>query len=182
MNDMDRYTVITGGPGSGKTTLIEALATLGYRTMPEGGRAIIQDQVEIGGQALPWADQYAFAELILSWEMRSHREAMAFDEPVIFDRGVPDTIGFLRVNDLPVPPHMDAAARLCRYARRVFVAPWWPDIFGQDAERKQSADEAERTFEIMVDTYAAYGYEPLILPLASVEERARFVIDRLRAA
>jgi len=180
MNNIDRFTVITGGPGSGKTTLIEALAAMGCQTMPEGGRAIIQDQVAIDGQALPWADQYAFAELILSWEMRSHREAMALDGPVIFDRGVPDTIGFLRVNDLLVPPHMDKAAQLCRYARQVFVAPWWPDIFDQDAERKQSADEAERTFEIMVDTYAAYGYEPLILPLAPVEERARFVIGHLR--
>lgn len=38
--------------------------------MPEAGRAIIQDQVAIGGAALPWADRLAFSELMLGWELR----------------------------------------------------------------------------------------------------------------
>jgi hypothetical protein len=55
----------------GKTTLIDALAAEGIRHMPEAGRAIIRDQVAIGGTALPWADRAAFAELMLGWELRS---------------------------------------------------------------------------------------------------------------
>src|SRR3546814_21067132 len=43
--------------------------------MPEAGRAIIRDQVAIGGAALPWADSAAFAELMLGWELRSWHEA-----------------------------------------------------------------------------------------------------------
>lgn len=50
MNTGERFIVITGGPGSGKTTLIEALARAGFQTMPEAGRAIIQDQARIGGR------------------------------------------------------------------------------------------------------------------------------------
>jgi len=45
----DRRFVITGGPGSGKSTLIDALAGHGIFSMPEAGRSIIQDQVAIGG-------------------------------------------------------------------------------------------------------------------------------------
>src|SRR5690606_24846529 len=41
---IDRFVVVTGGPGSGKTTLMSALAAEGVRTMPEAGRGIIQDQ------------------------------------------------------------------------------------------------------------------------------------------
>jgi predicted ATPase len=37
-----RLFVITGGPGSGKTTLIDALAQCGVSTMPEAGRDIIE--------------------------------------------------------------------------------------------------------------------------------------------
>jgi len=33
--------VITGGPGSGKTSLIDALSRRGFPSMPEAGRAII---------------------------------------------------------------------------------------------------------------------------------------------
>src|SRR5690606_35578750 len=91
----ERFHVVTGGPGAGKSTLIEALAVLEYPHMPEAGRAIIRDQVEIGGQALPWADRPAFAELMLSWERRSCRAGAAFGGPVLFVRGAPVAVGYL---------------------------------------------------------------------------------------
>ena len=37
--------------------------------MPEAGSAIIQDQTAIRGEALPWSDRSAFAELMLAWEI-----------------------------------------------------------------------------------------------------------------
>jgi predicted ATPase len=58
--DSNRLFVITGGPGSGKSALVDALLQRGICTMPEAGRAIIQDQVAIGGEALPWSDRRAF--------------------------------------------------------------------------------------------------------------------------
>lgn len=173
--------VITGGPGSGKSTLIDALASLGFTTMPEAGRAIIRDQSAIDGIALPWNDPRAFAELMLSWELRSHRAARGAGGPAIFDRGVPDIVGYLRFCGLPVPPHLDKAARIFRYNRMVFVAPPWPEIFGQDGERKQTWQEAEATYKAMVEAYPAYGYELVPLPLASVDERAAFVAGRIRS-
>jgi predicted ATPase len=172
----DRLFVITGGPGSGKSTLIDALAAHGICSMPEAGRAIIQDQVAIGGEALPWSDRLAFAELMLSWEMRSYRAAQKLTGPVIFDRGVPDVIGYLRVSGIPVPPHVDRAARIFRYHHRVFIAPPWPEIFADDAERKQSFAEAKATYEAMVETYSGLGYGLIQLPLDSVEERVQFVL------
>src|SRR3546814_4508836 len=39
MADRPDFHVITGGPGSGKSTLIEALAVEGFDHMPEAGRA-----------------------------------------------------------------------------------------------------------------------------------------------
>jgi predicted ATPase len=83
----NRLFVVTGGPGSGKSTLIEALTARGLCTMAEAGRAIIRDQVAIGGEALPWADRGTFAELMLSWDIRSYRSALKIEGPVIFDRG-----------------------------------------------------------------------------------------------
>lgn len=171
--------VITGGPGSGKSSLINALAEAGFAHMPEAGRAIIQDQVRVGGNALPWGDRAAFAELMLSWEMRSWQEGSACSGPVLFDRGLPDVIGYLRLNGLPVPPHVSRAAGLFRYNRRVFIAPHWPQIFTQDDERKQGLVEAEATHDAMIEAYAALGYELVPLPLASIAERVRFVLSHI---
>ncbi|SHL52153.1 Predicted ATPase [Sphingobium sp. YR657] len=175
----EQFHVITGGPGSGKTSLIEALAAEGVRHMPEAGRAIIQDQVDIGGTALPWDDREAFATLMLAWEMRSYREALGAAGPVIFDRGIPDVIGYRRLSGLPVPASLRKAAEQRRYASKVFIAPPWPAIFSQDAERKQTLAEAEATFRAMADAYAGLGYELVMLPLAPVAQRAEFVREQI---
>jgi predicted ATPase len=180
-DDWKRFFVVTGGPGSGKSTLIAALARLGIATMQEAGRAIIQDQLAIGGTALPWADREAFAELMLSWELRSYREALSVKGPVVFDRGVPDMAGYFRLCGMPVPQHVERAVEMFRYHPRVFVAPHWPEIFTQDVERKQTAEEAEATYVAMVEAYSAAGYELIELPKAPVEERVRFVLDRIGA-
>lgn len=175
----ENFHVVTGGPGSGKSALIVALAEQGHRCMPEAGRAIIRDQAAIGGTALPWADRGAFAELMLGWELRSWREAATLPGPVLFDRGVPDVIGYLELCSLPVPAHLRKAADIVRYNPRVFVAPHWPEIYVRDDERKQSLQEAEATCRAVCRAYAALGYELVELPLASVVERADFVTARL---
>jgi predicted ATPase len=176
VNNVDRLFVITGGPGSGKSTLIDALAEQGISTMPEAGRAIIQDQVAIGGEALPWSDRRAFAELMLAWEMRSYRAALNLRGPVMFDRGVPDVLGYLRLCGLPIPSHVEGAARTFRYHHRVIIAPPWPEIFAADAERKQSFEEAQATYEVMNQTYSALGYDLIPLPLDSIQQRVKFVL------
>jgi predicted ATPase len=173
------FFVLTGGPGSGKSTLIAALQRAGYAHSIEAGRGIIQDQLAIGGGALPWIDPGAFAELMLSWEMRSYHMAKDAAGPVFFDRGVPDVVGYLRLLNRPVPPHIERAAQLFCYNRLVLIAPPWEEIFRQDRERKQDYSEAVRTYEAMASTYSAYGYELIEIPCASVEVRMNFVLSRI---
>ena len=173
--DSDRLHVLTGGPGSGKTTLIEALAAAGVATSPEVGRAVIREQRMAGGDALPWANQKAFADLMVVRDIAAREAALATGVITVLDRGVPDVAGFLRVSGLPVPAHIDEAARTCRYNPRVFIAPFWPEIFTGDAERKQSPEVAEATFAVMVRTYRDYGYDLVELPRTTVAERVAFV-------
>ena len=173
------FHVITGGPGSGKTTLIDALAAAGFARTIEAGRAIIQDQTAIDGPALPARDPGLFAELMLSWELQSYRSAQAQVGPVFFDRGVPDIAGYYRLIGHTVPPHVTAAANRFRYNRRVFAAPPWPEIFGHDAERKQTFNEAVRTFEAVTGAYRDLGYELVPLPLVPVLQRVKFVLDAI---
>lgn len=176
----DHMFVVTGGPGSGKTSLINTLARRGFRSMPEAGRAIIQSQVQIGGTSLPWADRSMYAELMLAWELRSYHEAKALDGPVLMDRGLPDVVGYLTLCGLPVPTHVETAASLYPYNKRVFIAPYWDAIFTQDTERKQDRQEAEATGRVMAETYARLGYQPIELPLTGVEERADFMVGCLK--
>nr|WP_306222859.1 AAA family ATPase [Bosea sp. REN20] len=181
-DETDRLIVITGGPGAGKTSLIEALAAGGHAVRPEAGRAIIRDQQAIGGRGLPWVDPALFAGLMLAADMHGHAEAAAAGERVFFDRGIPDIAGYLALCGLPIPEHVERAAQSLRYNRMVFIAPPWREIFSQDAERKQDFAEAGRTYAAMAATYPRYGYALVELPRASVAERVSFLLDRLRAS
>lgn len=176
----ERFHVVTGGPGSGKTALIEALHAHGYARTVEAGRGIIQEQMLSGGRALPWDDRALFAEMMLSWKMRSYRMAEQSRGVVFFDRGVVDVLGYLRLCGLPEPEHVKQAVKEFRYSRQVFVAPPWREIFQQDSERKQDFAEAGRTYEVLVETYEECGYELTEIPKVTVEERLRFVRERIR--
>src|SRR3954452_15820331 len=90
--DADRMYIITGGPGSGKSTLIDAFEVTGYNRSIEAGRAIIQNQLQTGGNSLPWINPSSFAEWMLCWEINSYFNALRLKGPVIFDRGIPDII------------------------------------------------------------------------------------------
>ncbi|WP_411177286.1 AAA family ATPase (plasmid) [Klebsiella oxytoca] len=175
----NKRVVITGGPGSGKSKLLDSLRAKGFATATEAGRAIIRDQVAIGGNALPWEDRKAFAELMLSWELRSWHTAEGSKTPFFFDRGLPDVVGYLALCNLPVPIHMERAIELFRYAQTVFIAPPWKEIFVQDTERKQSYLEAVQTYNAMVKSYSRHGYKLIRLPLCGVEERAEFILSSL---
>jgi len=175
----ERFHVLSGGPGAGKTTVLDLLKAAGHAGTVEAGRAIIRDQVAIDGPALPWRDRALFAEQMLAWEMRSYAEAKDLRGPVFFDRGVPDVAGYLRLCGLPVPAHIDAAARHFHYNISVFLFPPWREIFHQDGERKQDFAEAERTFEAVRSAYVGYGYDCVTVPPAAAETRAAFILDRM---
>lgn len=173
------FVVVTGGPGAGKSTLVAALAAAGVATQAEAGRAVIRAQSAAGGTALPWIDPAAFAARMLDHDRRSYRDAWRRGVPCVFDRGIPDSAGYLDLVGLPVPAVLARAARRLRYAA-ILVAPHWPGIYHNDAERRQTPEEARRTEERVCQAYRACGYEPVPLPRASVAERVGFVLDILR--
>jgi predicted ATPase len=175
----DRFFVITGGPGSGKTTLLDALEKAGYNRSFEAGRAVIQQQLSIGGNALPWGDRMRFADMMLAYEIRSYEKARQTAGPVFFDRGVPDVLGYLRLIGQTIPQHMKKTAAEYPYHRSVFIAPPWPEIFHPDDERKQDFAEAAQTCDAMVETYSELEYQLVEIPRGTVEERLEFVLGKV---
>ena len=125
----DHFFVVTGGPGAGKTSLITEFARRDLHTIPESGRAIIREEMQSGGDALPWADRMAYAERMLERGRRAYEDAQALSAPVIFDRGFPDILGYIKLCRVPVPPHVATAAKAARYNCRAFLAPFWDEIF-----------------------------------------------------
>jgi predicted ATPase len=176
---MQNLFVITGGPGAGKTTLLLELQKRGFHCVPEVARQIIQEQIETGGTALPWADRRRYTNLMLQRSIDSYRQNASNNRPIFFDRGIPDTLSYAHLIGLTQTAPIVLACEQLRYAPQVFIAPPWKEIYDTDAERKQDFAEAERTHEVILRTYRDCGYEPVELPKSSADQRARFVLTAI---
>jgi predicted ATPase len=166
---VDRFVVVTGGPGAGKTTLLDALRARGREVTTDVARALIRADPRVRD------DEASFQDAILAGEVSAYAAAVASAGTVFFDRGVPDIAASYVLRGLAVPPHVDAAVREHPYGPRVFVAPPWPDIYVNDAERVQPYEHAVRVHAAIVETYGRYGYDLVPLPLAPVQQRVAFL-------
>ncbi len=167
---------ITGGPGTGKSTLLEELARRGIATEPEVARAILR---EPGGMALRADDPAAFARAMFDAERAAWRAAEGRPGPTVFDRGFPDIVGFLRLERLAVPEDIDRACRALRYDGAIFRAPPWRAIYRPDEERIQDWEAAVESDAAITKAWRSYGYELVDLPFAGIADRADFVLRRM---
>src|SRR5262245_34039079 len=88
-----RRVVITGAPGSGKTTILDYINARGYHVEPEAARMVIQRQLQRKNPVLPWTDRRAFDQLILPVLQESFERAPP-GQTTFYDRGLPDLIGW----------------------------------------------------------------------------------------
>lgn len=171
---MTRRFIITGGPGTGKTTLIDALSQAGWATHSEVSRRVIREQNLMGGDCVPWKNLRGFAEAcqprMLKEATRPEADCVCF-----LDRGLPDLTAYLCRRGLPPLP--DPISPRSLYEMMVFVAPPWRGIFINDPERPETFTDCQELHYHLLDVYAGQGFEPLILPRVSTQERVAFVLQ-----
>src|SRR5471030_640699 len=127
------YFVLTGGMGAGKSTILQELIALKYMCVEEPARPIIAEQRGIEGDGIYDKDMKLFIELMLSRAIFQFQQMQSYHGPVIFDRGIPDMIGYANSADLALA-HVQKAAEKYRYNNVVFFAPGWEAIYQTDDE------------------------------------------------
>jgi predicted ATPase len=170
--------IISGGPGSGKSTLIAALAAAGETCCEEVARPLIREEQAVGGDRLPWADVRGFVE-ICRHRMRAQLASARGAAVCFFDRGLPDLTGYLAHRGFTSAPVVED---IRAYSPIVFMAPPWPDIFVNDAERPQSRTVAADIYTHLRHVYMAGGFTICELPRDTVTARVAVVRHTLATA
>lgn len=173
----ENFFVISGCSGGGKSTLLKALSARGYATIPEPGRRIVAEERAAGGNALPWVSLRAFAERAVAMAETDVQIAKTLPGPVFFDRGLVDAaVALVHAGG---PPLTETLPPSRTYASTVFLAPPWPEIYRQDADRQHDFREAEAEFYLLAEIFPELGYEILLLPKVAVPDRVAFVLAQL---
>jgi predicted ATPase len=174
----DRFFLLTGAFGSGKSTVLEHLQSRGISGIPEPARPILAEQRAIQGNGVPERDPRLFLELMLSRMLDAYRQSDTRPGPILFDRGIPDILAYAALFGFDFP-HGENAAQLYRYNRQVFVAPAWEQIYCTDDERSVPFSVAREFGNDLRTIYIRLGYTLIDLPCVSVEERAALILDHL---
>ena len=170
------YFILTGPPGSGKTTVLDILARH-MTTVAEPARRVLAEQRRIGGTATGDQDPAAFVAQMLETAKSDYDQATG---RTVFDRGLPDLLAFTQYYQLADEPVRDAI-EAHRYRSPVFFFPPWEAIYENDEERTLDYAGAAAFGELIRTGYIRSGYKILSVPTGPPEERARFILDRLGA-
>lgn len=169
--------MVTGGPGGGKTTLLNALAARGYRVMPEAARRIIKGRLAAGRSPRPHAA--SFARAILDSDIEQYRSVTDQAGPVFFDRGVPDALYMLDLASAITEGEVAELIQRFPYNDRVFLLPPWEAIYSTDTERDQTFEESVAVFEGMKRWYSRWEYDTVEVPCTGVEARVSFILEAI---
>jgi predicted ATPase len=171
--------VITGAPGTGKTTLLNLLKTQGYAIHKEMARALIKEQQELGSKIVPWQNHNLFGQELFKRQVAQYHQA----KPKIinfYDRGIPDNLGYLRRDGLQNKA-LEEKAKEYPYYKKVFFTPPWKNIYAQDQERWEDFNLMLEIHEALQEIYQFYNYQLIEVPRTNPQERLKFVIHHIKA-
>src|SRR5215510_5224456 len=172
---MNQRYILTGGPGAGKTTVLELLRTKGFTCKPDVAREIIKERLSKGLSPRPAPDQ--FAQEILAKEIAQYDQSTLERPPIFFDRGIGDALCMMA--KCGVLGDAQIASQLIQqpYNQMIFLFPPWREIYTQDAERDQSYEEAIQVYKEARQWYQQLGFILVLVPLGKVEQRVEFILN-----
>jgi predicted ATPase len=170
--------ILMGGPGVGKTTLINRIKELNYATVQEAARDVIQQEREMGLE-LSW-NRPGFRESIVELQIKRQEEAACLDAlQVFFDRSPFDTMTYCLLNKVRPSERLISAVQGVLdshyYNNTVFLI----ENIGactSDGIRSETEEESLIIQAAMRQTYDLLGFEIVHIVPGTIESRVNQII------
>jgi predicted ATPase len=171
--------VLIGGPGTGKSTLIDGLVEKGYICYPEVSREVILEARQQGIEQLFLEKPLLFSELLLEGRKKQFAQASSETADVVFiDRGIPDVLAYMHYIGDSYPAFFDAACKEHVYTK-IFFLPPWEEIYTADDARYENYEQAKLIAGHLQETYKSYGYNLIEVPKDTPDNRILFILGHL---
>jgi len=174
---MKKKFIISGPPGSGKTTLINALIKKGIPCINEVARDIIILEQESNRNGTPWENIERFSQLVF-------RETLirldSQKDSLFCDRSLIDNIAYLEFNNKEVFNELKKIEFDKFYHKTVFFALPWEEIYVNDKQRPQEFSESIELSKKLIETYTEFGFTIEFIPLTRVTLRVDFILNKLK--
>jgi len=179
--------VITGAPGTGKTSIVSGLENKGYHCFHE----IIRDMTSkakkegpsdefISNPLVFVEDALQFNKDLLHGRTQHYHKALKTNVPIsFFDRGIPDVLAYMDFFGQSYDQEFITPCQVHRYDS-VFIVPPWKEIYVSDNERLETFEEAENIHHALMNTYAQFGYDPIEVPKDAIPKRIDFILETLK--
>jgi len=167
-----RRHVLTGAPGTGKTTLPTELTHLGT-CVGEPARELIAEHREATGEQSLDGRPEQFVARLVERSVEKYRVASQ-DSIYIYDRGIPDCAAYAIAFGIDPEPALEAARRR-RYDEPILVLPPWEAIYSVDDMRRMDFAMTLDFHNNLMAVYQRLGYDLVVIPEATVGERAKIV-------
>ncbi|MBU1198525.1 MAG: ATP-binding protein [Nanoarchaeota archaeon] len=177
MTELKKY-VLTGGPSSGKSTLLYALQNKGFLIVEESAKEIIYQEKERGINE-PWLDKTFpdFQNKIFELQLKKESEIPEDAGVVFFDRGVPDSLIYFEYRKFEPPQKLLDIVGKCGY-EKVFLLEQLQTHEKNDY-RVEDEEESKLISGLIRQTYEKLGYDVIVIPPVSVEERLKLILKHV---
>lgn len=168
--------VITGGPGAGKTTIVNLLAAKGYKTTIEHARHYLDTQL-VKGRTVEDVrkNQKEFQSGILDMQIEQEN-SLSPNDVVFLDRAIPDALAYYRFLNLPEDEKLKEALSKVLY-RKIFILDCLP--LQQDYARKEDESAQKRIHSLLTDIYEALPVPVIHVPVMPPDKRVDFILKNL---
>lgn len=171
--------VIAGGPGTGKTSIIEHLKSLDFVCYDEISRQVTLQARKDGIEQLFLTEPLLFSEKLLEGRISQYENAQLERTSAVFiDRGLPDVLAYMDYIGDTYPQYFIDTCTKHKYDY-VFVLAPWQEIFTSDSERYENFEQAIEIHEHLLQTYMRFGYQLIDVPFGSIENRSDFILEEL---
>lgn len=178
---MQQKIVLIGGPGTGKSSVLNELIDRGHFCMPEISREVILEAQQKGIDQLFLSDPLLFSNMLLEGREKQYLKAHKENKPfVFFDRGIPDVFAYLNFLESDYPEHFISKSKEYVY-HKVFMLPPWQEIYTSDNERYESFEQAIAIHEHLTNAYQEIGYQIITVPFGNVQDRANYILNSLQS-